>query len=44
MAIRDNFSINNEAIDRFNNSDKELIDIFKRYFNLEISTAIVTLR
>lgn len=28
-AIRDNFSINNEAIDRFNNSDKELIDIFK---------------
>ena len=29
MAIRDNFSINNEAIDRFNNSDKELIDIFK---------------
>ena len=28
-AIRDNFSINNEAIDRFNNSNKELIDIFK---------------
>ena len=28
-AIRDNFSINNETIDRFNNSNKELIDIFK---------------